>query len=138
MALGSPRFADPDERHHHARLQLFARTGERWDHLGPVMPDGFSPGSREWSGSAVLDSRGRELDLYFTATGRRGEATPSFGQCLFRARSTLARAAGGWRLSDWRDLAELVPHDTALYMACLLYTSPSPRDRQKSRMPSSA
>ena len=27
---------------------------------------------------------------------------------------------------------------TALYFACLLYTSPSPRDRQKSRMPSSA
>ena len=24
------------------------------------------------------------------------------------------------------------------YAACLLYTSPSPRDRQKSRMPSSA
>ena len=27
---------------------------------------------------------------------------------------------------------------TALNIACLLYTSPSPRDRQKSRMPSSA
>ena len=26
----------------------------------------------------------------------------------------------------------------ALFMTCLLYTSPSPRDRQKSRMPSSA
>ena len=26
----------------------------------------------------------------------------------------------------------------ALYVACLLYTSPSPRDRQKARMPSSA
>ena len=25
-----------------------------------------------------------------------------------------------------------------LYLFCLLYTSPSPRDRQKSRMPSSA
>ena len=25
-----------------------------------------------------------------------------------------------------------------LYLNCLLYTSPSPRDRQKSRMPSSA
>ena len=25
-----------------------------------------------------------------------------------------------------------------LHMGCLLYTSPSPRDRQKSRMPSSA
>ena len=30
---------------------------------------------------------------------------------------------------------ELLP---ALYELCLLYTSPSPRDRQKSRMPSSA
>ena len=27
---------------------------------------------------------------------------------------------------------------TASYSTCLLYTSPSPRDRQKSRMPSSA
>ena len=26
----------------------------------------------------------------------------------------------------------------ALFLTCLLYTSPSPRDRQKSRMPSSA
>ena len=26
----------------------------------------------------------------------------------------------------------------AWYLGCLLYTSPSPRDRQKSRMPSSA
>ena len=28
--------------------------------------------------------------------------------------------------------------DTVKAIACLLYTSPSPRDRQKSRMPSSA
>ena len=28
--------------------------------------------------------------------------------------------------------------DTVLHTLCLLYTSPSPRDRQKSRMPSSA
>ena len=28
--------------------------------------------------------------------------------------------------------------DKAMYLLCLLYTSPSPRDRQKSRMPSSA
>ena len=31
---------------------------------------------------------------------------------------------------------DLIPIDWAL--TCLLYTSPSPRDRQKSRMPSSA
>ena len=28
--------------------------------------------------------------------------------------------------------------DNSISIACLLYTSPSPRDRQKSRMPSSA
>ena len=30
------------------------------------------------------------------------------------------------------------PPDSQGYGSCLLYTSPSPRDRQKSRMPSSA
>ena len=33
--------------------------------------------------------------------------------------------------------ADAIP-DVVLYLDCLLYTSPSPRDRQKSRMPSSA
>ena len=32
----------------------------------------------------------------------------------------------------------LVSEAKKLFIACLLYTSPSPRDRQKSRMPSSA
>ena len=40
-----------------------------------------------------------------------------------------------WSLTEagvsWHDVKDLV-------YACLLYTSPSPRDRQKSRMPSSA
>ena len=35
-------------------------------------------------------------------------------------------------------LACLRPGDDALHMSCLLYTSPSPRDRTRSRMPSSA
>ena len=36
-------------------------------------------------------------------------------------------------------LAENLPPDEVDYIIyCLLYTSPSPRDRQKSRMPSSA
>ena len=40
----------------------------------------------------------------------------------------------------WRatlDTIDFMPLTTANY-SCLLYTSPSPRDRQKSRMPSSA
>ena len=34
--------------------------------------------------------------------------------------------------------AVVLPHGTGKTVSCLLYTSPSPRDRQKSRMPSSA
>ena len=52
-------------------------------------------------------------------------------------------------ISDYADICELgFPHNTPIadggqiqtsaYRACLLYTSPSPRDRSLSRMPSSA
>ena len=34
--------------------------------------------------------------------------------------------------------AQIIKHQTTEDGSCLLYTSPSPRDRQKSRMPSSA
>ena len=36
------------------------------------------------------------------------------------------------------ELLKIIDGDTYVYYDCLLYTSPSPRDRQKSRMPSSA
>ena len=52
-------------------------------------------------------------------------------------------------ISNYADICELgFPHNTPIadggqiqtsaYRACLLYTSPSPRDRTRSRMPSSA
>ena len=37
-----------------------------------------------------------------------------------------------------RRMLRFVNLEHTMYMICLLYTSPSPRDRQKSRMPSSA
>ena len=37
-----------------------------------------------------------------------------------------------------RDFLKAMISLARLYESCLLYTSPSPRDRQKSRMPSSA
>ena len=36
------------------------------------------------------------------------------------------------------DGGKVISYGTSSYGYCLLYTSPSPRDRQKSRMPSSA
>ena len=58
-------------------------------------------------------------------------------------------AARGVKEATVRDICALAQANVAavnyhyggkdrLFMACLLYTSPSPRDRQKSRMPSSA
>ena len=50
------------------------------------------------------------------------------------------QSALDWRAASLGALAELVRRlgPSRRVHACLLYTSPSPRDRQKSRMPSSA
>jgi levansucrase len=116
MALASPRFDHPDERHSHARIHLILRQEGRWRDLGPAMPDGFSPGSREWSGSAVLSEDLQLVTLYFTASGRRGEHQLSFEQRLFSARATLEHRLDGWALNDWRDLKEIVRRDPDHYM----------------------
>lgn len=117
MALSSPRFEDPNERHGHARIRLLSFEQGRWTDLGPAMPDDYAPGSREWSGSAVLEDDGRSLTLYFTAAGRRGEASPTFEQRLFRAEASLVRGASGYALADWTGLGEFVVRDPKLYMA---------------------
>ena len=57
-----------------------------------------------------------------------------------RQKNLLFRAARLYWEQKYAD-SEVVPKrkvDCELYKYCLLYTSPSPRDRQKSRMPSSA
>ena len=88
-------------------------------------------------------------DLPWTWLGIRASGITTWGLLtavvlwgiLLRTR-LLGRAASPLRLLDlhrWLGaiaLGFLVVHMTLLL--CLLYTSPSPRDRQKSRMPSSA
>ncbi|WP_242126679.1 glycoside hydrolase family 68 protein [Sphingobium sp. Sx8-8] len=113
MALAAPHFPNPDERHGHARIHLFRREDHGWHHLGPAMPDGFSPGSREWSGSAVHDPHDDSITLYFTAAGRRGEAETSFEQRMFSAKATLTPAG---HCESWRDLKEVVAIDRLHYM----------------------
>jgi len=113
MALGAPRFDDPDERHGHARIHLFHHKDGHWSHLGPALPDGFSPGSREWSGSAIFLEATGEVILYFTAAGRQGEAQLSFEQRIFSARAHLNKDG---QLIDWQDLQEVIPADPTLYM----------------------
>lgn len=114
MALAAPRFDDPDERHGHARIHLIHLSDGIWSDAGPAMPDGFSPGSREWSGSAVLDDATGDVILYFTAAGRRGETAPSFEQRMFSARARLTDKA---TLDQWHDLREVILPDPAHYMS---------------------
>ena len=51
--------------------------------------------------------------------------------------TTINCATGGLLIRELKLLEKYLPRD-GKYKDCLLYTSPSPRDRQKSRMPSSA
>lgn len=116
MALAAPWFDNPEDRHGVARIHLLQRGPSGWTDLGPAMPDGFSPGSREWSGSAFIEDDGCTLTLYFTAAGHRGEDAISFDQRLFEARATLRRRDGRWHAEAWRDLAQIVARDPRYYM----------------------
>jgi levansucrase len=87
MALAAPAVGHPEERHDRARIRLFARTGDQWRDLGDVFADDASPGSREWSGSAVRRPDGT-VSVFYTAAGVRGEARPTFRQCVVEARLT--------------------------------------------------
>lgn len=108
FALAAPSFADPEQRHAHARIHHFHRTDGRFIPVGTTFADGMTSGSREWSGSARLE-QGR-VTLFFTAAGVRGEATPSFRQRLYASdcRLTDDRAAP---FTDWTTPVELFAAD---------------------------
>ena len=81
------------------------------------------------------------LDALGMATGARSD------RGLVRSGTDKAQCSASFALSDnhpvWpvleaQDIDFDPSEDLTLRRTCLLYTSPSPRDRQKSRMPSSA
>ena len=82
----------------------------------------------DW-GSAATEALRRSL---FGAQGPSGDSAPD-GQA---ATAMLNAALGAERSDAW--LGEVTVTDRSPGNACLLYTSPSPRDRTRSRMPSSA
>ena len=63
------------------------------------------------------------------------EAAKSIGDLLKRLSISTDRMG---RLEGVTVLKQEMPKEEILFRGCLLYTSPSPRDRQRSRMPSSA
>jgi levansucrase len=93
MALSAPASGHPEGRHDVARLRLLAHDANAWDDLGPAFADGATPGSREWSGSAVRRADG-SVSIYYTAAGHRGEARPSYVQRVIEARPKLVASNG--------------------------------------------
>jgi levansucrase len=115
VVLSAPREADPDLRHNVARMRLFHCVQDRWMDCGNLLPDGHSPGSREWSGSTRLDPATGEVTQWFTAAGRRGEASPSFEQRLFHCIGRLDLTDAHPRVVNWQAPVQSVSNDGSLY-----------------------
>lgn len=114
MALSAPEHLQRDDRHGHARIRLLSNQDGVWRDEGDLMPDGFSSGSREWSGSALFDPATRRLILYYTAAGVRGEAQITMRQRIMQACGSLV---GGrrFRVETWTDHREIVEADGSNY-----------------------
>ena len=95
-----------------------------------------------------INWRGWQMDLrqYFDkpcnrkiiwVVGEKGNEGKSFFQRNIREEFSYSRVCRV-ELNDRRDTFHIVGKEYSQNTTCLLYTSPSPRDRQKSRMPSSA
>ncbi|MET8145638.1 glycoside hydrolase family 68 protein [Sphaerisporangium sp. NPDC005288] len=115
MALSAPALGHPEERHDQARIRLLARYGEEWTDLGNAFADGASPGSREWSGSAVRRPDGT-VSVFYTAAGRRGEARPTFAQSVIETRPALIADGGRIALGRDADHREVLRSDGRMYL----------------------
>jgi levansucrase len=115
ITLSAPRSLDPDDRHDHARMRLFQKSENEWRDCGDLLPDGFSPGSREWSGSAHLDPSSGAFTVWFTAAGRREGSIVDFEQRIFLAAGTLTLSGVHPVVSDWGQLTEVLINDGTFY-----------------------
>lgn len=112
--LAAPLLEDPEDRHDIARIRLTSLGNDGWRDHGWALPDGCTPGSREWSGCTVLGDDGRTVTMFFTATGRRGEPR-SFEQRLFEARAELTFEDDVPLLRNWSEPVESVKADGYWY-----------------------
>ena len=110
--LSAPVLPDPVDRHAHARIRLLSFGSDGWRDHGNAFPDGLTPGSREWAGSAVLMDDGHTVQHFITVAGRRDETALTFEQRLFVVAGTLRDNGPG----DWDNLREICVADGVRYL----------------------
>ena len=115
MFLAAPVHDDPDARHARASIRLMHYSASGWSDLGPAFPDGFAPGSRQWSGSAIVDAGHSRLTLFFTAAGVAGEAELGYQQALFVTEAALTDATP-LMIGEWAAPVEIIAPDDVHYM----------------------
>ncbi|NKI98464.1 glycoside hydrolase family 68 protein [Novosphingobium sp. SG707] len=118
LALAAPALPDPEDRHAIARIHLLLQMidGSGWVDCGPAFPDGHTPGSREWSGSALYDAADRRVLCWFTAAGRRDETIPTFEQRLFLTEGVLHWLGDRPVIENWTRPEEAVAADGDIYL----------------------
>ena len=80
--------------------------------------------------TGFMGLNGRGTAAHFNVNANVDVVTGTLGKAL-------GGAIGGY-IAGAQSIIDLLRQRARPYLFCLLYTSPSPRDRQKSRMPSSA
>lgn len=110
FALAVPREDDPEERHHKARIHHFHRVADRFVHLGQTLPEGHTPGTREWSGSARYEDG--EVTLFLTVTGRPSDRTTTFVQRIFLTSTSLDPDGD---FGPWSPAVECIAADSVYY-----------------------
>ena len=100
--------------------------------LGSIPNASLANNSITINGTSVALGGTRTLDTDAISEGTNQYFTTA------RARSAISFTAGSGAYNSTTGVVSIPTNTNQLTNGCLLYTSPSPRDRQKSRMPSSA
>ena len=116
FALSAPIQPDPIDRHKFARIRLLLQKNRLWYDCGNAFPDGFAPGSRDWSGSAIYDFITSKVTIFFTAAGRYGETKPTVEQRLFQVSGRLDFSGALPAIVGWQTPHEFVKSDDKRYV----------------------
>ena len=126
----------------HTSLNLFSQTSPYVNSRGCVVCDMLSVADTFSLNGAIYTVVDRSLlntmrdngsDLSKVCVSLVTEMTS-----LFENRTWFNQDIGSWDVSSVTDMGYMFAYASTFNQDCLLYTSPSPRDRTRSRMPSSA